>query len=320
MRKSTQSNLFYGFISLMFALLLFFNANSQGSIERTVSTQDKIYDETLNNIPVQIVYNQDKYFVSGYEKLVSVRLKSANRIQLNSEANEDTRSFKIIADLTNTRLGTSEVQLQAQGLSSAVTAEIQPKMLTVTLEKKITREYKVETKLPDLVKKEGYTIDDISLNPESVKITTGTETAKTINRVIAPIASTNQSTDRIKQVVNVQALDSKGQVLPIEAPPPKVEATIKLLPKTKEVPLIATANGTAAKNVSYYNFNLSKLNVAISGPGSVIDSINQLELPINISDIKKTTKKSIEIPVDNNYTVDPKRVEVTILPVFKKND
>ena len=50
------------------------------------------------------------------------------------ESNADTRNFQVVADLTKLPLGTSEVPLTV-GLSSAVTAEIEPKTVTVTIEK-----------------------------------------------------------------------------------------------------------------------------------------------------------------------------------------
>lgn len=55
------------------------------------------------------------------------------------ESNADTRNFQVVADLTKLPLGTSEVPLTVRGLSSAVTAEIEPKTVTVTIEKRVTK-------------------------------------------------------------------------------------------------------------------------------------------------------------------------------------
>ena len=119
----------------------------------------------MNNIPVQVQYDKDKYYVSGFEESVNVHLRSANRIQLNMESNADTRNFQVVADLTKLPLGTSEVPLTVRGLSSAVTAEIEPKTVTVTIEKS-NKKFDVEAQLSDNIEKEGYKVKNISVDPK----------------------------------------------------------------------------------------------------------------------------------------------------------
>ncbi|MBT1022660.1 hypothetical protein KJW59_20230, partial [Enterococcus faecium] len=82
------------------------------------------------------------------ENAVTVKLSSANRVQLNAEANEDTRMFRVTADITKLGEGTHEVPLKIQNLSSAVTAKIEPSTITVTVEKKVIKDFDVETLIP----------------------------------------------------------------------------------------------------------------------------------------------------------------------------
>ena len=165
MRKASQKSWFNGLLSLLFALLLFFNANATGN-NPSNSGSSQTYSETLNNIPVQVQYDKDKYYVSGFEESVNVHLRSENRIQLNMESNADTRNFQVVADLTKLPLGTSEVPLTVRGLSSAVTAEIEPKTVTVTIEKRVTKKFDVEAQLSDNIEKEGYKVKNISVDPK----------------------------------------------------------------------------------------------------------------------------------------------------------
>ena len=62
--------------------------------------------------------------------------------------------------------------------------------------------------------------------------------------MIAPVSSAKQTIDTIKQTVNVQALDAKGQVLSIENPAPQVKVTVGLTAPTKDVPLNVSMTGT----------------------------------------------------------------------------
>jgi len=300
----------------MFALLLFFNANATGNSTNTAAQPN--YEETLNNIPVHLQYDKDKYFVSGYEDTVDVHLSSANRVQLNLETNEDTRNFQVVADLTNVSLGTTEVPLKIKGLSSAVTAKMEPKTITVTIEKKVTKTFKVEAQLPDSIEKEGYKVKNISLNPDTVDITTGAETAKAITKVVAPITSTDQTDGTIKQMVNVQALDAKGQVLSIENPAPQVKVAVALLAPTKNVPLTINLTGSTPADISHYTYSLSQDSVIVSGAQSILNTLDTITLPVDISAVHSRKKVTIKVPITGKYTVEPEEVELTLVPVYKE--
>lgn len=316
MRHSPQKNWFSALLALLFALLLFFNANAQRSTENVTGT-NTIYDEMLYNVPVQLTYDEDKYFVSGYEETVNVQLSSANRVQLNIEANEDTRSFQVVADLTKVPEGTSEVPLIVKGLRSAVTANIEPQRITVTIEKKVSKTFDVEVKVPASFEAEGYKVEKATVNPSKVTITTGEGTMEAIDRVIAPLSDEQQSLQTVKQKVNVQALDAQGQVLSIANPIPQVEVTLQLSLPSKEVPLDITPTGSIAVDVLRYTFALSQTRVEISGAKSAIEGIHKVEVPLDVSNIRSSTKRTLTIPVTGRYTVNPKTVEVTIQPVFR---
>lgn len=315
MKKAQQSNWFSSILALMFALLLFFNANAQNNSSPTASSS-QVYDEVLENIPVQLEYDQEQYFVSGYEGAVSVHLSSANRIQLNLQSNEDTRTFQVVADLSKTPLGTTEVQLRVKGLSTAITAEIEPKTITVTKEKKVTKSFDVVAQLPDSIESEGYKVNKIEVNPKKVEIITGEETAKAIDQVVAPLSNVKQSAETIKQTVNVQALDSKGQILKIQDPAPQVKVVVDLSLPSKEVGLTVTPTGTPPTGIESYTYSLSDQKVEIRGSKSILEAIDAIDLTVDISGIRSTTKQTIKIPATADYLVDLKEVEVTIVPIF----
>ena len=186
MRKASQKSWFNGLLSLLFALLLFFNANATGN-NPSNSGSSQTYSETLNNIPVQVQYDKDKYYVSGFE-----------------------------------------------------------------------------------------------------------------------------------ESVNVQALDAKGQVLSIENPAPQVKVTVGLTAPTKDVPLNVSMTGTPPAGIAHYNYSLSTYQVRVSGPQSILDTLESIEVPVDISDIRKETKQSVTIPVNGEYVVTPDEVDVSLSPVYNQ--
>ncbi len=102
--------------------------------------------------------------------------------------------------------------------------------------------------------------------------------------------SAKQTIDTIKQTVNVQALDAKGQVLSIENPAPQVKVTVGLTAPTKDVPLNVSMTGTPPAGIAHYNYSLSTYQVRVSGPQSILDTLESIEVPVDISDIRKETK------------------------------
>ena len=87
--------------SVFFSSLLFIIATSvnfqNNSSARQVSSET--YTNTLTNIPIDVKYNDSKYFVSGISSEVTVFLKGSNRVALASEMQARTRKFKVVADL-----------------------------------------------------------------------------------------------------------------------------------------------------------------------------------------------------------------------------
>ncbi|MCQ4503427.1 hypothetical protein NON27_24800, partial [Vibrio parahaemolyticus] len=108
--KEKRTSILYGFVALLFSIILYFNANGQ-TMQNTLSGNES-YSQTASDVSIQLLYDTDKYYIHGYENTTTVKLASANRIQLMAEANEDTRTFRVTADLAHLGEGTHEVPLK----------------------------------------------------------------------------------------------------------------------------------------------------------------------------------------------------------------
>lgn len=108
--KEKRTSILYGFVALLFSIILYFNANGQ-TMQNTLSGNES-YSQTASDVSIQLLYDTYKYYIHGYENTTTVKLASANRIQLMAEANEDTRTFRVTADLAHLGEGTHEVPLK----------------------------------------------------------------------------------------------------------------------------------------------------------------------------------------------------------------
>lgn len=316
-KKWKETDMTYRLLALFLAVVLFLNTTN-ASLQSTLYRRTESYSETINNVPVTLDYDSDEYYVHGYENSVKVNLTSMNRIQLDSEVNEDTRNFKVVADLTKLGIGTHEVKLRVSNLRSAVTGSVQPQTITVTIEKKVTKTMDVEPVLASSALADGFKLDKITAAPSQVEITTGEDTFKQISRVVATVDPSKAATDDFSDTVNVEALDDSGQILSVISEPEQVKVSVKVIAPKKTVDLKVNQQGSLSTGVSSYEITLSEEKATISGAKSVIDAIDSISIPVDVSNISTTTTKTIEIPKDN-YSVSPESVKVTIKPIYSSD-
>jgi YbbR domain-containing protein len=313
--KNHKEKVFYILLSLLFSLILFVNVNGS-NVQKFMTTTTDSYEQTAKNVPVTVDYNSDKYFIHGYAAEATVKLKSANRVQLSAESNENTRKFKLEANVTKLGVGTHEVKLKIKNLSSAVTGVVNPSTITVTVEKKVEKTLKVTPKLKGNVETDGMEVSNLVAEPNEVTITTGTETFKQIDQVVALVDASKIELGTKKLPGKIEAHNKAGEALNISTLTQTAEVTMNVQAPTQEVALYASQTGTPEANVLYYTITLDDQTTTISGRHSVIDDISQIKIPVDVTGIKKSTVKTITIPTADGYTADPESIQVQITPVF----
>ena len=63
---------------------------------------------------------------------------------------------------------------------------------------------------------------------------------------------------------------------------------------------------------------MNRTKVTITGVQSVIDQIDSIGIPVDVSRIQGTVKKFIDVP-SGDYQINPKTVSAQVTPVFKKS-
>lgn len=314
--KEKRTSILYGFVALLFSIILYFNANGQ-TMQNTLSGNES-YSQTALDVSIQLLYDTDKYYIHGYENTTTVKLASANRIQLMAEANEDTRTFRVTADLAHLGEGTHEVPLKIKNLSSAVTAKLQPETITVTIEKKVTKDFEVKAILPTETTPSGYNLTETTVDPTKVTITTGDKTLAEIHQVVAKVNPSMITDDGVNSNVSVQALNSAGEPLSIVSDPVQVNVTSDAIKPKKTVSLYGIQQGTKGEGIKNYNFKFSELEAEVTGTTEQLAQIgDSIAVPIDISGITHRTTRTIQIPIEQGMSVSPKSVKVEITPVLE---
>ncbi len=123
-------------LSIFLALLLFFYAtttNYKNSESSASNNESETYVHTLSGVPIDIEYDTNKYFISGFSSTVVVELRGSNRVLLQRESDESTRTFQVVADLRELTDGTQTVTLQLANLPPGVSATLAPDAITVKI-------------------------------------------------------------------------------------------------------------------------------------------------------------------------------------------
>lgn len=227
-----RKQIWYIVSSIFFAAVLFIyatttNYQNNSSARQTTS---ETYTNALPSVPIDIKYNSEKYFISGFASEVSVVLTGSNRVTLASEMQESTRKFKVVADLTKATEGTREVPLAIKNLPSGLTATVTPAKITVKIGKKASKTFEVKATISSAQLADGLTVDRVSIADNKVTVTSDEDTLEKVDHVEAALPTSEKISNNYTGTVPLQAVDASGTVLPSVITP--YETTIKITVKS----------------------------------------------------------------------------------------
>ncbi|HFI0512935.1 TPA: YbbR-like domain-containing protein [Streptococcus suis] len=205
-------------LSIFLALLLFFYAtttNYKNSESSASNNESETYVHTLSGVPIDIEYDTNKYFISGFSSTVAVELRGSNRVLLQRESDESTRTFQVVADLRELTDGTQTVTLQLANLPPGVSATLAPDAITVKIGKKVSQSLAVEGVIYSNQLASGYSVSKVTVDVSSVKVTTDAETMAKIDHVEAVAVDISNLDSNYSGTAKLQAVDSEGNALPV---------------------------------------------------------------------------------------------------------
>ena len=314
--KFFTSKVFYLLTSIFFAIILFFNASSVAIRNQGISTAGEVYTSTINNVPIELKYNSDEYFVSGYNSMANVYLTSYNRVQINNEENPDSRNFYLVVDLTNAKEGTVTLPIRIQQLPNGVNAQIEPTTMTVRLEKKASQEFTINPQINPNQIPEGFAVGSIDLSQETAKVTAGESSITQIHSVEATLPSDTLLNDDYSGTVTLHAVDAEGKILPAQISPATVQMKVNVDKPSKTVPVEVKKQGSLDSSLSDMKTSSSQQTVTIYGEKAALDKIKNVTANVDITGVTQTKTVTVNLSV-NGLSVKPSQVDITLTPVKK---
>ncbi|WP_423217422.1 CdaR family protein [Streptococcus equinus] len=318
MKKFFNSQFWLVIVSIFLSLLLFLAATTSNytHVGSQVSGATETYTHTLTNVPIDIKYDSDKYFISGYSYETEVYLTSINRVKLDSEINNDTRSFKVVADLTGLGEGTQTVPLKVMNLPSGVTATASPNNISVTIGKKKTKTFNVQGKVDVSQLAPGFELKKVSTDVSEVEVTSDESIIDQIDHVVANLPENEVLNGNYSGRVALQAVSADGTILASAINPSKARLEVSVKKLTKTVPVRVKLTGKMNDRLSDISYNLNQDQVTISGSQAALDAVNEVVATVNVSNITKDTSLSVNLAADN-VSVEPSVVTVQLTATKK---
>jgi len=316
-KKFYNSRLWLGLVSVFFAILLFLSAVSNSNNASSQKNNPvETFTQSITDVPIDMKYNSDKYFISDYSYGSQVYLSSTNRVKLDSEVNGDTRHFKIVADLTNSKPGKVSVPLKVSNLPIGLTAKVTPDRLTVTIGRKKTKSFPVTGGVDPKQIVSGYEIASITSSDKRVEVTSDESKIDLIDHVVAKLPDNVKLSSDYNDTVTLQAVSADGTILASSINPAKTDLEVKIKKISKTVPVSVLMTGQMSDRVSEIQPRLSRQTVDISGPREVLDTINEVTAKVDITDVTKSTSKTVTLS-EESVTIEPSSLNVQ-LTVKKK--
>ncbi|WP_050613689.1 CdaR family protein [Bacillus testis] len=295
MDKLIETPWFVKVVALLLAALLYISVNFEPDNARSFNTPSQKDSVVVEAVPVEVYYDRDNLVVTGVPKTVNVTLHGPKNLVLPAKS---SREFKVLLDLSDPEieLGKRKVPFKIRDLNDKITATIEPQYANISIQEKVTKEFSVQPEINQNLVDDGYLVGTPKVKPEKVKITGAKDTIEKITYVKAVVNLDDDVKDTVEVKAQVQALDKDYNKLNVTVNPGSVNVTVPVKIPSKEVKVMPAQSGNPKDGVKISGMTADPPRITLYGKQSVLDSIDQLQLSVDISKIEEST--TMQVPVD----------------------
>lgn len=285
------------YLSLAFAVIVFFLVDSK--VISLVETEA----EVLSNQPVTVLYNKEAYVVEGLVDSVDIILTGRKSDLYLAKQLGD---HEVLLDLTDYDASNDpyKVKLTYNQTIDSLNYKIDPSTVTVTIKNRVSSLKSIGY---DLLNEEKLSpklsVEDVTLAKSEVVVKGSQDNLDKIATVKALIDLNNSSlVDKgTYDIDNVPlaAYDEKGKLMTnVDIVPSTMTATLTLNTYSTSVPISVKTKGKLAtgKAISSITINGSaNYSVDVYGEQSVIDTIKNVPVSIDINDLGASDSKTYNV-------------------------
>lgn len=308
-------------LSLFLSILMFVYVKAEQYSENPVTFFQNVSEattETIYNVPVYIDGNVDAYYVTGLPDSVSVSLSGPKNL---IEQTLETDDFRVITeDLTDLGEGSHYIQLQLENVSEAVSYEISPSSVNISIDSLQTTEYPVQVEMSnESAVADGYEITDVSLSQDSVTLTGSTSDIESVSQVYTVVNIPDNLSEDYTTTATVITENADGDILNINTDPSEVDVTVQVSPEGVSVPIEANITNER-EGYTYEATILDSQHATLSGDYDTINNTESVSATVDVSRITTTTTVDAPIVLPDGVTSsDPSSIRVQVVPTANES-
>jgi YbbR domain-containing protein len=309
MDKLMDNPWFIKVIALLLALLLYSSVPQSGS-KLDVNVPADQMEATITQIPVKAYYDTNNLVVSGLPNSVSVTVDGPISLVQSVKAQ---RNFEVYADLTKAKLGNQTVKLKVSNLSDKIKATVKPAYVNVSVQEKITKEFRVTAEYNKANIADGYTADVPTVEPSKVTISGAKDVIDQIAYVKATLSLDQATNSSVTEYAPVRVLDKDLNKLNVTVEPQTVKVTLPIKNTSKSVPIDVVQKGTPPVGVTISSITLDTSEATITGDDSTLKATDHVRVEVDVSKITDNTTLTLPVIIPNGITaVSPQQVKATV--------
>jgi YbbR domain-containing protein len=282
---------FLRFTALFLAVILFYSVQTEEGEPNGGKVGDHL--DMIRDVPVQVYYDNENLVVTGVPETVNITIEGPINLVQTTKMLKD---FSLIVDLRTLTMGRHQVSIQSENISEKLDVRIDPAMVNVLIEEKITETFKVEPEFNKRLLAEDFQVANIDVVPSTIEVTGAKSIIESISFVKATVVGENGIRESFEQQAKIRVLDRDLNKLDVSIVPETVTVKVEVVENSKEVPIVLKLTGTPPDNVTIDSVASASEKMTIFGPSKVLDAIDAVTVDVDVSKIKESQTMEVNIP------------------------
>ena len=277
--------------ALIFAVALFFYVQSLTNDGR--ESNSSLQADILIDVPLEVYYDETNLIVTGLPDTVDIKIEGPMQSVMQAKLLKDYKAF---VDLNSLLIGEHSVTIQTENFSEKLTVTVDPKIVQITIEERVTQEFRVEPEINNRQIADNYVLDSMEVTPQRVMITGAKSVIDSISYVKASVKVEESIQGSFIQESNVAVLNKDLNKLDVVIEPQRVEVSVNVKPYTREIPLVLEAASTNEESeIDINDLTLLQDTVEVTGPKQILDALTEIVAQIELGTIMSSGKYEVTL-------------------------
>ncbi|TSB47839.1 CdaR family protein [Alkalicoccobacillus porphyridii] len=313
MDRLFNSHWFVRVIAFFVALMLFAmvnqdNLGNQPSVLPTISNSSY----TLEEVELQVQYNEDDYVLTNAPNTVQVNLSGSRSALAYFQMMRP--NYEVYIDVTELAAGEHRARIQYRGFPSELSVSVAPQTANIELQEIQTSSFPVQVDLLNTEGvEEGYTVGTPIVTPLNVDVTNASDWVAQVDMAKVFI-DMDGADETLENEFPVHLYNEDGTELEMDSNPNFVTVRVPVTSPNKLVPVSIKRIGSLQDGLSIENIELTPGDVTVYGPSDFIESLDSLSgVELDLSKIEESTTVELDVPVpEGAEKVEPETISVEV--------